>query len=424
MPTRAPIDEQHARYVLVSGFAKRRRVLELGCLDPSAAHVLFDAGATSVTVGTRDPDLAQHDVQTLDDSELPLPLDTRGFDVVLCHDLPERITRDPTWTHELRRVLAPGGILVAAVQNAASDLDYRGLYDLLAPHFGEAAFYGQSAVRGALFYDLEVDELEPEIDRTLLGDEDEEPTWYLAVFAPEALHGGKLTFAQLEAPNAESGLDVDASGDEHHEAETEGDADPLHDAAHAETEEELRTLELQYQEAQARLADHDQAMDEVMVRLETSELERRRLEEALRVAKSELQDLENELGAAGARALHAEQVLAQLQDARRHAAEHDQATQDAHHALHGRIAELERTMSERETHRHEERALLDAEIGELVTERERLTAALRSADDRAKNLANDFEAFRNSAYGRERELAKLIEQLEANHARARESDTQ
>lgn len=414
MPKRASIHEQHARYVLVGGFVKRRRVLELGCLDASAAHLLFDAGATSVTVGTQAPDLAHDEVHTLDDADLPLPLDTRSVDLVLCHDLPERLTREPGWTSELRRILAPGGVLVAAVKNGASELDYRGLYDLLAPHFGEAAFYGQSAVRGALFYDLEVDELEPEIDRTLLGKEEDEPVWYLAVFAPEALHGAKLTFAQLD----ESPAEPDGDGD------TDSDTGALTDITHTETEEELRTLELQYQEAQARLADHDQAIDEVMVRLEASELERRQLEEALRVSKAQVKELEDELGAAEARALHAEQALAQLQDARRHAAVHDQATLDAQHTLQQRLAELERTMSERETHRHEERALLDAEIGELVAERDRLTAALRSADDRARNLANDFEAFRNSAYGRERELAKLIEQLEAHQSRARESDTQ
>ncbi|HEU0023810.1 MAG TPA: class I SAM-dependent methyltransferase, partial [Thermoleophilaceae bacterium] len=101
-----------------AGIQPRRRVLDAGCgtgrnlqdyrllgpaagIDPSASAVEFCHGRGLT-------DVRQAGVEAL-------PFDDAAFDLVFATDVLEHVDDDRAALHELRRVVAPGGLLVATV---------------------------------------------------------------------------------------------------------------------------------------------------------------------------------------------------------------------------------------------------------------------------------------------------------------------
>jgi len=210
--------DQEARYALVGAIAEGRRVLDIGCGEGWGLAYLAEAGAAEL-VGTCDePDAVRATLQEsgIEGAELgndaapPLPYDDDAFNLIVCHDLAQRITDDDTWIAEIRRILADDGYLMLAVANAdgvfmgelsgqreSSPLTYEECFEKLSESFGEAALYGQTPVVGSMFFDFESAEEDPDpsLDRSLMFD-DEEPGWYVMVFGPEKLHRDDLAIVQ------------------------------------------------------------------------------------------------------------------------------------------------------------------------------------------------------------------------------------
>ena len=96
-----------------------------------ASAQLIENGAANVVGMADDPELVRDRLRELGvdrsgdelviaaDAGLPLTFDDDSFELVVCHDLAERIDADAAWIGELRRVLAPEGYLVCAIANDA-----------------------------------------------------------------------------------------------------------------------------------------------------------------------------------------------------------------------------------------------------------------------------------------------------------------
>src|SRR5690606_18644542 len=127
----------------------------------------------------------------------PLPFDEASFDLVICHDLTDRLEEKPQWAREIRRILDPNGHLVVAVATESgqfiselaglkgrSALGYEDAYAQLSEAFGEVAIYGQAPVAATMFFDLQSEEEEPGLtfDASLLDEDGEDPGWYILVF--------------------------------------------------------------------------------------------------------------------------------------------------------------------------------------------------------------------------------------------------
>lgn len=117
--------EHHARYRLATQIAAGRRVLDAGCGVGWGTELLLDAGA-SAAVGVDIADDALRDAQArtpgarfVRASLEALPLADASVDLAVCFEAIEHI-RDPRGgLDELRRVLAPGGILLVSSPNPA-----------------------------------------------------------------------------------------------------------------------------------------------------------------------------------------------------------------------------------------------------------------------------------------------------------------
>ena len=138
--------EIQARYALLAPLSEGRRVLDFGS-DAQSLLVLAEAGATEITAVSDAPDdvrasLEQAGVEGVDvlSATLPLPFADASFELVMCHDLGERMHGDPGWLPELRRVLVPEGYLVVALPNPEGVC----LSDLLGERFDAALTYEQA----------------------------------------------------------------------------------------------------------------------------------------------------------------------------------------------------------------------------------------------------------------------------------------
>src|SRR4051794_39530275 len=117
--------ELHARYVLAAPLVEDKRVLDLGGAAATSLVPLAEAGAAELAVACDDPqtfgaELAEAGLEGVAvslDEGLPLPYDDGAFDIVICHDLAERVAADAAWEAEVRRILSPEGYLMAAVAN-------------------------------------------------------------------------------------------------------------------------------------------------------------------------------------------------------------------------------------------------------------------------------------------------------------------
>src|SRR5690349_12094180 len=119
------VEVQHlARYAWATALAPGRRVLDAGCGLGYGAAMLADAGAESVAavdLAAEIIDVARDqtgDRVTFEVADLrSLPFADDAFDLVVCFEVIEHIEEQPAALDELRRVLAPGGVLAISSPN-------------------------------------------------------------------------------------------------------------------------------------------------------------------------------------------------------------------------------------------------------------------------------------------------------------------
>jgi len=221
--------EVQARYAIFAALADGRRVLDFDCQDGRGLGMLAEGGAAEITALASEPhtvvkELAEagiEGVEVMFAGPLPLAFEDQTFDLVICHDLPERLLADERWVAELRRIIAPEGYLALALANAdgpvlsalwggsvKAPIAYQDLYQKLAPTFGQMSAFGQSPVAGTLFFDFASEEEDPglTLDRSLLSEDGEQPGWFVLLFGPEAVHRDDLALVQIPfAELAEAG---------------------------------------------------------------------------------------------------------------------------------------------------------------------------------------------------------------------------
>jgi GT2 family glycosyltransferase/2-polyprenyl-3-methyl-5-hydroxy-6-metoxy-1,4-benzoquinol methylase len=152
------------RYLAVRDMARGKRVLDIACGEGYGSKIL---GAEAVSVVGVDVDDAavRHAAATYTDANLrflrgdivAIPLGDASVDLVVSFETLEHLTDHRTMMLEIKRVLAPGGVLVVSSPDKReySDLpNYRNPYHLrelylsefttlLAAHFAHHALYGQ-----------------------------------------------------------------------------------------------------------------------------------------------------------------------------------------------------------------------------------------------------------------------------------------
>jgi ubiquinone/menaquinone biosynthesis C-methylase UbiE len=119
------IEAEHlARYRWVSSLAAGRRVLDAGCGTAYGSRLLADAGATEVVGVDLDEDLLNSVRPSMPSSVIletadvnKLPYDRARFDLVVCFEVLEHLGDVGTALDELRRVLAPEGLIAASTPN-------------------------------------------------------------------------------------------------------------------------------------------------------------------------------------------------------------------------------------------------------------------------------------------------------------------
>ncbi|HSI05827.1 MAG TPA: methyltransferase domain-containing protein [Myxococcota bacterium] len=189
--------ETEARYAALSGLVHGARVLDLAIHgDARCIDALVTAGAKSIAVCApeqvrRDLTTQNVELQLVPPVALPLPFGPSSFDVVVCFDLIARIAQDPAWMSGLREVLTPDGAIVIATSSADDAAR------ILGASFGVATVFAQTPLVGHMLYDVGVEELEPELDRTWADGADDEPMSYVVIFAPDTRHNEKLTMVQM-----------------------------------------------------------------------------------------------------------------------------------------------------------------------------------------------------------------------------------
>lgn len=116
--------EHLARYWWASALAGGRRVLDAGCGLGYGSVMLADAGARSVTavdVADEIVEVAREqagDQVRFEVADLrSLPFGDDAFDLIICFEVIEHITDQEEALDELRRVLAPGGLIVVSSPN-------------------------------------------------------------------------------------------------------------------------------------------------------------------------------------------------------------------------------------------------------------------------------------------------------------------
>ena len=189
--------ETEARYGALSRLVKNARVLDLSDHgDARCIDTLLTAGARSVTISGPDALREQltapnPDVMLTPPIELPLQFAPSSFDVVICFDLVSRLVRDSAWGKAVREVLDVDGAVVIASVSAD------GATRVLGPTFGVATVFAQAPLVGHMLYDIEAEELEPELDRTWADNGIDDPIRYVVVFAPDKHHSDTLTLVQM-----------------------------------------------------------------------------------------------------------------------------------------------------------------------------------------------------------------------------------
>ena len=121
-----PTEPNNSHTMLLDLVGSNRRVLELGCSDGYMTRWMVDAGC-DVTGVEVDPEAAEQARQwatevvvgDLDSLDLEETLGGRRFEVVLCGDVLEHLRNPTRALVAARRLLEPGGVVVASVPNVA-----------------------------------------------------------------------------------------------------------------------------------------------------------------------------------------------------------------------------------------------------------------------------------------------------------------
>jgi GT2 family glycosyltransferase/2-polyprenyl-3-methyl-5-hydroxy-6-metoxy-1,4-benzoquinol methylase len=152
------------RYLAVRGMARGKRVLDIACGEGYGSKILSAEAASVVGVDVDDA-AVRHATATYTDINIrflrgdivAIPLGDASVDLVVSFETLEHLTDHRTMMLEIKRVLAPGGVLVVSSPDKReySDLpNYRNPYHLrelylsefralLAAHFAQHALYGQ-----------------------------------------------------------------------------------------------------------------------------------------------------------------------------------------------------------------------------------------------------------------------------------------
>jgi 2-polyprenyl-3-methyl-5-hydroxy-6-metoxy-1,4-benzoquinol methylase len=152
--------EHRARYWAAAALANGRRVLDAGCGTGYGSEMLRDAGAASIAGF----DLAEEAVRRTsarlgDGADVrladihALPFDDASFDLVVCFEVLEHVTEQEAAIAELRRVLAPDGVLVISSPNPlvypagnphhVHELEPSALRELVAARFANVETWAQ-----------------------------------------------------------------------------------------------------------------------------------------------------------------------------------------------------------------------------------------------------------------------------------------
>src|SRR5215510_3308778 len=116
------------RYLLVEDALAKKRVLEIGVVDPRSLLRIHDAKALRV-VGTS-PDVSRFDpalfrgrrIEALPMESGRIDFDDRSFDAILVVDLGVELAASTRFLGELKRVLAPDGFCAIAFQSTGRSL--------------------------------------------------------------------------------------------------------------------------------------------------------------------------------------------------------------------------------------------------------------------------------------------------------------
>lgn len=158
--------EHLARYRWAAGLVEGRRVLDAACGTAYGSALLRAAGAASVLgvdIAEAVVESARHEMpdgvelRTGDVQDLPF-LEDDGFDVVVCFETIEHVADRDAALDELRRVLAPGGVLAISSPNRDAyvpgnphhvfEYTPAELRAALADRFGHVALFRQQGLLG------------------------------------------------------------------------------------------------------------------------------------------------------------------------------------------------------------------------------------------------------------------------------------
>lgn len=122
-PGELVLAEHVARYRFAAPLAAGRRVLDAACGEGYGSAILAAAGAESVTGADREEDVVAHareryGLEFVAADVARLPFGDDAFDLVVSFETIEHVPDPEGVLAELRRVLAPGGVLVISTPNA------------------------------------------------------------------------------------------------------------------------------------------------------------------------------------------------------------------------------------------------------------------------------------------------------------------
>jgi SAM-dependent methyltransferase len=97
-------------YLMEQGISvQNTKVLDLGCGDGGYSHAMADAGARAISVDFRCPQTLPPDLVLAD--AMALPFSAGSFPIVFCASLIEHVAEPERLLAEIKRVLAPDGIV-------------------------------------------------------------------------------------------------------------------------------------------------------------------------------------------------------------------------------------------------------------------------------------------------------------------------
>lgn len=252
------------RYLLVEGALAKKRVLEVGTIDPRSLLRIHDAKAARVVGTAEDVSRFQPSmfrgrrIEVMPMEAGRIDFDDRSFDVVLVVDLAVELAASPRFLEELKRVLAPGGFAAIAYQSTGrsfvelvedegggSLLEPSRLEDAIRESMPKARFYRQMPFIGVA---IEPEHAEGEAGLALepaLAQSAQDPSHVIALWGdsapvPEERTLVELPFRELEA---------------------------ISDAAHARASNDLSRALVALRAAKAEIARRDHSLREIGTRL-------------------------------------------------------------------------------------------------------------------------------------------------------------